>query len=71
MDSACPARWITGRCGLRNSHEMWDKVVFVSATPAPYELEKSGFEVVEQIIRPTGLVDPEIFVYPASIRFSI
>ncbi|MDO8302747.1 MAG: excinuclease ABC subunit UvrB [Sedimentisphaerales bacterium] len=46
--------------------EMWDKVVFVSATPAPYELEKSGFEVVEQIIRPTGLVDPEIFVYPAS-----
>jgi excinuclease ABC subunit B len=46
--------------------EMWDKVVFVSATPAPYELEQSGFEVVEQIIRPTGLVDPEIFVYPAS-----
>ena len=46
--------------------ELWDKVVFVSATPAPYELEKSGGEVVEQIIRPTGLVDPEIFVYPAS-----
>jgi excinuclease ABC subunit B len=46
--------------------DMWDKVVFVSATPAPYELEKSGFEIVEQIIRPTGLVDPEIFVYPAS-----
>jgi excinuclease ABC subunit B len=46
--------------------EMWDKVVFVSATPAPYELEKSGGEVVEQIIRPTGLVDPEIFVHPAS-----
>jgi excinuclease ABC subunit B len=46
--------------------EMWDKVVFVSATPAPYELEKSGGEIVEQIIRPTGLVDPEIFVYPAS-----
>jgi excinuclease ABC subunit B len=46
--------------------EMWNKVVFVSATPAPYELEKSGGEVIEQIIRPTGLVDPEIFIYPAS-----
>jgi excinuclease ABC subunit B len=46
--------------------EMWDKVIFVSATPGPWEIEQSGFEVVEQIIRPTGLVDPEIFVYPAS-----
>ncbi|OHB56185.1 MAG: excinuclease ABC subunit B [Planctomycetes bacterium GWF2_50_10] len=44
----------------------WDKVVFVSATPGPFELEKCGGEVVEQIIRPTGLVDPEIYVYPAS-----
>jgi len=41
-----------------------DKVIFVSATPADYELEKSGGEVVEQIIRPTGLVDPEIVVKP-------
>ena len=40
------------------------QVVFVSATPGPYELEKSEGVVVEQIIRPTGLVDPEIVVRP-------
>ncbi len=44
---------------------MWKQVVFVSATPSKYELEKCGGEVVEQIIRPTGLVDPEISVHPA------
>ena len=38
--------------------------VFVSATPGPYELERSGGVVVEQVIRPTGLVDPEIEVRP-------
>jgi excinuclease ABC subunit B len=37
---------------------MWKQVVFVSATPAAYELERTSGEVVEQIIRPTGLVDP-------------
>ncbi|MFY7953244.1 MAG: helicase-related protein, partial [Armatimonadaceae bacterium] len=37
----------------------------LSATPGPYELEKTGGEVVEQIIRPTGLVDPIIHVKPA------
>ncbi len=42
------------------------QVIFVSATPGPYELEKCGGEVVEQVIRPTGLVDPEIEVRPAS-----
>ena len=36
--------------------------VFVSATPADYELEKSSGEVVEQVVRPTGLVDPEVEV---------
>jgi excinuclease ABC subunit B len=46
--------------------ESWAKVVFVSATPSPFELEKCNHEVVEQVIRPTGLLDPEIFVYPAS-----
>jgi len=46
--------------------ENWARVVFVSATPGPFELEKCNNEVVEQIIRPTGLVDPEIFVHPAS-----
>jgi excinuclease ABC subunit B len=49
--------------------EEWEnrigQVVFVSATPGPYELEKTGGKVVEQVIRPTGLLDPEIEVAPA------
>lgn len=39
--------------------------IFVSATPADYELQKSSDEVVEQVVRPTGLVDPEVEVRPA------
>ena len=49
--------------------EEWEQkinqVIFVSATPGPYELEKTGGEVVEQVIRPTGLLDPVIEVAPA------
>ncbi len=41
-----------------------DLFVFVSATPGDFELERSGGEVVEQLVRPTGLVDPEIEVRP-------
>ena len=41
-----------------------DQVIYVSATPGPYELTKSAGVVVEQIIRPTGLVDPEVEVRP-------
>jgi excinuclease ABC subunit B len=44
--------------------KMMDKVVYVSATPANYELEMSEGLIVEQIIRPTGLIDPEIEVRP-------
>ena len=40
-------------------------ILYVSATPADYELKKSGGEIVEQIIRPTGLLDPEIAIKPA------
>ncbi len=40
------------------------QVIFVSATPGPYELTKSSGVVVEQVIRPTGLIDPEIEVRP-------
>ena len=42
-----------------------NQVVYVSATPGDYELEKAGVHVVEQIIRPTGLMDPKIEVRPA------
>ncbi len=41
-----------------------NQVVYVSATPGPYELTKCGGVVVEQVIRPTGLVDPQIEVRP-------
>ncbi len=44
---------------------MWNQVLFVSATPGPAELQLCGGEVVEQIIRPTGLIDPPIEVRPA------
>lgn len=44
------------------------QIVFVSATPAPYELKKCQGKVVEQIIRPTGLVDPIIYVKPAKTQ---
>ncbi|MBI4838096.1 MAG: excinuclease ABC subunit UvrB [Nitrospirae bacterium] len=40
------------------------KAVYVSATPAVYEIEKSGRRVIEQIVRPTGLTDPEIELKP-------
>jgi excinuclease ABC subunit B len=43
---------------------MLDQVIYVSATPSDFELEKTGGVVVEQIIRPTGLLDPEIMVRP-------
>ncbi len=46
--------------------QYWPQVTFVSATPGPYELEKTGGEVVEQIIRPTGLVDPAVDVRAAT-----
>jgi excinuclease ABC subunit B len=49
--------------------EEWEnriqQVVYVSATPGPFELKQTGGEVVEQVIRPTGLLDPEIDVSPA------
>jgi excinuclease ABC subunit B len=40
------------------------QVVYVSATPGPYELTKTGGAVIEQIIRPTGLIDPEVDIKP-------
>ncbi|MBQ5790509.1 MAG: excinuclease ABC subunit UvrB, partial [Thermoguttaceae bacterium] len=48
--------------------ERVDKVVFVSATPAEYEIQASNGRVVEQAIRPTGLLDPVIEVVPADIQ---
>ncbi|MGB1562316.1 MAG: excinuclease ABC subunit UvrB [Sinimarinibacterium flocculans] len=44
------------------------QAIFVSATPADYEKEKSAGAIVEQVVRPTGLVDPEVEVRPASTQ---
>jgi excinuclease ABC subunit B len=41
-----------------------DQILYVSATPGPYELEKTGGLFVEQVIRPTGLLDPELIIRP-------
>ena len=46
-------------------HSMIHQVIYVSATPADYELAEAGGIVVEQVIRPTGLLDPEIEVRPS------
>ncbi|MBL1377871.1 excinuclease ABC subunit UvrB [Zobellella iuensis] len=44
------------------------QTVFVSATPGPYELDKSGGDVAEQVVRPTGLLDPELEVRPVATQ---
>ncbi|MDI9639193.1 excinuclease ABC subunit UvrB [Oscillatoria amoena NRMC-F 0135] len=49
------------------AEEFWTKVnqcIFVSATPGDWEIEQSDGRIVEQVIRPTGVIDPEIFVRP-------
>ncbi|MCL2844932.1 MAG: excinuclease ABC subunit UvrB [Chitinivibrionia bacterium] len=48
--------------------QMLDFTIFLSATPADYELQKTGGVIVEQVIRPTGLVDPEIEIRPAKTQ---
>ena len=45
--------------------EQWGSICYISATPGPYELEKTGGVVVEQVLRPTGLVDPPVEIRPA------
>jgi excinuclease ABC subunit B len=48
--------------------EEWETIrprtIFVSATPGPYELARTGGEIVEQVVRPTGLTDPQVVVRP-------
>jgi excinuclease ABC subunit B len=52
--------------------EEWEervpRAIYVSATPRPYELQKSGDAVVELVVRPTGLVDPEVEVRPVQTQ---
>jgi excinuclease ABC subunit B len=51
---------------FREFEQKLNQAVYVSATPADYELRQSGGVMVEQVIRPTGLLDPEIVVRPAT-----
>ena len=44
------------------------QTIYVSATPGPYELEHSGQEIIDQVVRPTGLLDPIIEVRPVAIQ---
>ncbi|WJV64069.1 excinuclease ABC subunit UvrB [Pectobacteriaceae bacterium C52] len=44
------------------------QTIYVSATPGKYELEKSGGEVIDQVVRPTGLLDPEIEIRPVTTQ---
>ncbi len=45
-----------------------NQVIYVSATPGPYELQKSGTQIAEQLVRPTGILDPEIEVRPVATQ---
>ena len=62
--SACRRRSTTARCNFDEWQARTHQVIFVSATPGPYELREAGGVVVEQIIRPTGLIDPPIEIRP-------
>jgi len=45
-----------------------NQIIYVSATPGPYEIKKAGGKIVEQVLRPTGLIDPKIEVRPAATQ---
>lgn len=59
-----PAAFDNRPLKFQEFHDMLNQVIYVSATPADYELNEAGGVVVEQLIRPTGLLDPEIEVRP-------
>ena len=65
MDLDYPLAWITGLLKFEEWDAMRTQTVFVSATPGPWELKQTKNKFVEQVIRPTGLIDP-----PVEIRAS-
>lgn len=50
---------------FEETYKLINQVVYVSATPSPWEIKEASGEVVEQVIRPTGLLDPQIEIRPA------
>lgn len=65
MVSVCQQPSTTRPLTFDEFHSMIHQAIYVSATPADYELRESEGVVVEQLIRPTGLLDPEIEVRPS------
>ena len=65
MVFVCLRRWITGHLNFNEFENMLNQTIYVSATPGDYELEKCGGVVVEQVVRPTGLLDPPIEIRPS------
>ena len=63
--SACPPAWTIGRCASRNGMRCGRRRLAVSATPGPWEINESGGVFTEQVIRPTGLIDPPVDIRPA------
>ena len=63
--SACRRAWTTGRCGSRNGTPCARRPWRVSATPGSWEIEQAHGIFAEQVIRPTGLIDPPVEVRPA------
>lgn len=61
-----PSAYDNRPLNFKEFNERIGQTVYVSATPADYEIDRSGGEIIEQIIRPTGLLDPEIEVRPQS-----
>lgn len=57
-----PSAYDNRPLNFREFNQRLGQCIYVSATPEQYELERAGEHVVEQIIRPTGLLDPEVFV---------
>jgi excinuclease ABC subunit B len=64
-----PSAYDARPLSFKEVEEKLTQVVFVSATPSEYELTKSAGEVAEQVIRPTGIVDPEVEVRP--VRYQV
>ena len=65
MVFVCPQLWTIAPLKFDEFENLTNQVIYVSATPADYELAKTEGVVVEQIIRPTGLLDPTIEVRPS------
>jgi hypothetical protein len=70
-DSACRRAWTIVRCGSRSGTRCARRRSHVSATPGGWEMDETGGTFVEQVIRPTGLIDPPVEIRSAKSRSTI